>query len=164
MNVSLDWFSGSRYGDVETYVSSEDVYLPRRLSERYPQSITSREHACKEWYRPVAVRVIELLSLSEDWDSYGASVPTWVGARALLDVLNAVMGAKTPVPFIAPSPDGHFQAEWHLNGIDLEVEVFGPTHIDVSYVGPNARWREALTNDLGPLVQAIDTIDTADVP
>jgi len=40
-----------------------------------------------------------------------------------MDVLRYVMTAETPSPFVAPTPEGHFQAEWHLNGVDLEVEV-----------------------------------------
>lgn len=159
MSVSVDWCRFQGLGEVDTYASARDVYVPRRVPQRYPYSLTSRESECREWYRPIVARITDLLRLRDNWDSYGASAPSLSAAQAMLDVLNSVMSTKTPAPFIAPSPDGHFQAEWHIHGIDLEVEVMSPTKIEVFYVGPDGQWHETLSNDVERLVQAIDRID-----
>lgn len=77
---------------------------------------------------------------------------------AMITVLADVLTASSPAPTLVPSPQGHLQAEWHLNGRHLEVEVVDPTHIAVDYEGPEGNWTEVISLDLRRLVRAIDRL------
>jgi hypothetical protein len=96
----------------------------------------------------VVSRLNELLRLEDNWDSYGASQPSEASAVQLFNVLHSVTTPNTPAPAIVPSPHGHFQAEWHRNGADLEVEVVTPTKILVSYSDATTAWDEELSFDV----------------
>ena len=37
------------------------------------------------------------------------------------------MDESTPAPQLVPTPSGGIQAEWHENGIDLEIETLSST-------------------------------------
>jgi hypothetical protein len=65
-----------------------------------------------------------------------------------------VMGGDTPSPSIVPTSDGHVQFEWHMRGIDLEVEVISPVTIHVLYedqYSDEPQQELTLSYDLTPL-------------
>jgi hypothetical protein len=78
----------------------------------------------------------------------------------MIEVLVGVMNSNAPAPTLVPSAAGHLQAEWHMKGIDLEVEAVDPTHILVDYEGPDGQWSENLSLDLRKLVSAINRLST----
>ncbi len=111
-----------------------------------------------QWPDKVVSRLAELLCLKANWDSYGALKPRFTSALAMLGVLSSVMTNRTPAPSIVPSSHGHFQAEWHRNGVDLEVEVVAPTKISVSFsdrFDSTLDWDEELDVDFTRLVEAV---------
>lgn len=74
------------------------------------------------WVEPVAWRVLEILDLQENWDSYGARPVEHDSAARVLDTLAVTMPEDGPPPSLVPTAQGGIQVEWHINGIDLEVE------------------------------------------
>jgi hypothetical protein len=115
----------------------------------------SKSHS---WIAPTARQVATLLKLRENWDSYGSAPIRRDTAYALIDVLAGIMGPNSPAPAVVPSPDGHLQAEWHTNGIDLEVEVMDASRVEVTYSKGQSTWHRLLRHDLTELVRAVDEL------
>ena len=76
------------------------------------------------WFRPTLEAMLDLRSRS--------SAPSWESEKiqdsamdAMLNVLAKALDSQTPPPTIVRTWDGGLQAEWHRNGVDLEIEV-GP--------------------------------------
>jgi hypothetical protein len=75
------------------------------------------------WLMRALKSIAGLLSLQPNWDSYGASPIDPKRAGFALSILTQLMGDQTPPPTIVPTVSGGIQLEWHMKGIDLEVEV-----------------------------------------
>jgi hypothetical protein len=148
----------SRYTDSSGH--GFEPFVDRRRADRFkaPTLLTDRQPTQAPWVDSVIERLIDLTSLQSNWDSYGASAPSMSAALALIEILAQTTSAETPVPAIVPSPHGHFQAEWHENGVDLEVEVVSPTHVDVYFAKDRVQWHDVLRSDLSPLVKALDEL------
>lgn len=89
--------------------------------------------ASPTWMEEAAQSLTTILNLEENWDSYGARRVTLDGAIAALTVLFNVMGDRTPMPAIIPTPSGNVQLEWHQFGIDLEVEITPSGRFSIFY-------------------------------
>ena len=77
-----------------------------------------------KWFRPALEAMLDLRSRS--------SAPGWESEKiqdsamgAMLSVLANTLDSQSPPPAIVPTWDGGLQAEWHRNGVDLEIEI-GP--------------------------------------
>jgi hypothetical protein len=83
---------------------------------------------------------------------------------AMVSVLNSIMRSDTPAPSIVPSPRGHLQAEWHIGGIDLEIEVLTPTNVIASYSNadlPLLSWDDRpFALDFTSLAAAIQSLES----
>lgn len=110
------------------------------------------------WISSVAAQFSQIQKLQPNWDSYGAMPITRRAVDAMIELLGSVMNPNAPAPTLVPSARGHLQAEWHMKGIDLEVEAIDPTHIEVDYRGPGGPWSETLGVDLVRLVAAINKL------
>jgi hypothetical protein len=100
------------------------------------------------WLRPTLERFGELLRLPENWNSYGAR-PVDVGAVVCaLQILGETMQADTPAPSIVPTPRGGVQCEWHIYGIDLEVDVTPGGRVTAAW--DDAASGSAWEDELGP--------------
>lgn len=160
MNAAVEWIEPVRRRQQgQMHVSDRDVVASERSISRAPRSYIHPLLPIRPvWVYEVMSKIVDLLNLEDDWDSYGAAPPKRSSADDLLGVLEAIVNPDTPIPSIVPSPDGHFQAEWHINGVDLEVEVFSPTRIEVLYSGPGVPWHDTLASDLTRLVQAVNEL------
>ena len=85
------------------------------------------------WFEPIRDSVYELLSLSENWDLYGAAQVKREFVASAAGLLRSIMDQDTPAPAIVPTTPGGVQIEWHTNGIDLEIEVQSTSRINVWY-------------------------------
>ncbi len=83
------------------------------------------------WLDQVMARISRLLDLPSNWDSHNARPVDVDSVRTALQTLSRTMRPDTPSPQIIPTPRGTIQLEWHLRGIDLEVEALpsGLLHI-----------------------------------
>ena len=75
-----------------------------------------------KWFRPALETMLDLRSRS--------SAPGWESEKIrdsaldeMLSVLSNTLDSQTPTPTIVPTWEGGLQAEWHRNGVDLEIEV-----------------------------------------
>jgi len=150
MNASVDWMARGR---------PTAAVRPRRRIPAARSSLTAAETS--NWEDQVIDRLFDLLQFSEDWDSYGAKAPLRTSADAVFAVLTSIMGRTTPTPSIVPSSQGHFQAEWHQNGVDLEVEVVTPTKVLVWYSDPHEEWEDEFDFDFTRLVKAVKRLGRA---
>ncbi len=85
------------------------------------------------WFIPATERLTNLSKLQENWDSYGASAINAQAITQAIQVMTEVMTNDTPMPAIVPTTRGGIQLEWHLGGIDMEVEVTGGRTLSVLY-------------------------------
>lgn len=108
-----------------------------------------------EWRSEVALKVSELLDLSDNWDSYDAPpIRSETGAFAM-QILSMFATPETPVPSVVPSPVGGIQFEWHIADLDFEIHVAAP--YEVEFLFDDHRIEEpvsdTLSDDLGALAQ-----------
>lgn len=73
--------------------------------------------------RILAEKLDELGSLEKDWNSYGAPPISAAAIETASKWLDHV--------FVGPMNDGGIQIEWHMAGLDFEIEIkadgsFGP--------------------------------------
>ncbi|HET9212579.1 MAG TPA: hypothetical protein VFR03_19400 [Thermoanaerobaculia bacterium] len=106
-----------------------------------------------EAYQQVRARVGKLLTLHENWNTYGAKIPS---QRALFftlhfmrDAIGVLLdhGISVPAPFLAPTASGGVQLEWHIGPRELELEIPGKGRFEFLVVdgsnkaeGEASRW------------------------
>jgi hypothetical protein len=100
------------------------------LSRRNDRSTTEGQGV---WQQTVLHEVCGILDLKDGWDTYSAKrVSPQTGIFAL-QVLDAVMRDRSPIPSVVPTPIGGIQFEWHLENLDIEIHVEEPYSIDVLF-------------------------------
>jgi hypothetical protein len=121
---------------------------------------TIQESEAPAWVANAKARLEELVNLSPNWDSYGASPVSERIARITLGLLDGLMRDTTPLPSIIPTNAGRVQLEWHTKGIDLEVEVISPILLHASFEDRRTgnAWERDLNIDLTDLYDAVSII------
>jgi len=102
-----------------------------------------------------------ILALDNNWDSYGAKRISDRVAGAVQDLLWQIMQKNTPAPQVVPSASGSIQLEWHLRGIDLEIEVESYTLAKVFFEdaqNEELTWEGDIDVDLTKLVHFINLL------
>jgi hypothetical protein len=124
------------------------------------QFIVTTRSAPPHWVIPMVQALSELLSLPPNWDTYGAPRVESGYIEAALRLAGDVMRDDTPVPSVVPTSRGGVQLEWHMGGIDLEVEFVTPSrwHGLFEDQRTGASWEADLTFDLKRLTDAIATL------
>lgn len=77
------------------------------------------------WQVEPVKRVLECLSLKENWDSYGGKVPSLAIAIAVVDVIDRMPANNTVLPRVVPLSTGGIQLELSRGSKGLEIE-FSP--------------------------------------
>ncbi len=97
---------------------------------RSPQSRRGRlslyvEAANLPWWfdEYLGVELNRLFALPPRWDDLSADEITVEAVKNLVAVLVRIAGEGSPAPQLFPLLDGGIQAEWHVGGNDIEVEV-----------------------------------------
>ena len=83
---------------------------PNHSPERFPWTMSTIES------------ILRLPWGNDEWQE-GANAPKTEAVSHLLIALSATMQPDTPAPDIGPMWDGGVCAEWHQNGVDLELYV-----------------------------------------
>lgn len=75
------------------------------------------------WLASAVAKVQELADLPEGWDGHGSRRIQPASMANMLRILDAIAlaYADVPSPHIAPISGGALQAEWSLEGRDLEI-------------------------------------------
>ena len=91
------------------------------VDPRAVQGETIVAHSGPAWLAAISRQVHSFLSLREGWDSYGAPPVSERATRTILAAIQSLASSSTPIPSVAPTPDGGVQVEWHERGVDLEL-------------------------------------------
>jgi hypothetical protein len=83
------------------------------------------------WFSEAERELMDLEQLPEDWNSYGGRPLDSYIVHAGLELLRSIVTDRTPRPTTVPTVAGGVQFEWHVGGIDLEIEVSPPDLIQV---------------------------------
>lgn len=76
----------------------------------------------RPWFPETLNRLLELLSLGDNWNGYGESAVHTSSVKRAVNVLDAV-GSEGPRPGVVPTSAGGIQLEWVGNGFEIEVEI-----------------------------------------
>jgi hypothetical protein len=112
------------------------------------------------WAAPVAQKLVMLPVLAPNWDSYGAQPIDREIVLAAMHLLAHTMPDNAPSPSVVPTSRGGVAFEWHMRGIDLEVEVVTQARFHVYFLDlrSDQEWEAELTSDLAPLVRCLDEL------
>ena len=75
------------------------------------------------WQKDVLKRLLELIRLPKNWDSYGSEPPRQSVANFAWLILGTLDLEHLPTPFIAPVSGSGLQIEWHVGNRSLELEI-----------------------------------------
>lgn len=76
------------------------------------------------WVEEVAPKLRELISLPENWDSYGAKPINPNAAESALKLLSSIMATyAVATPALIPRNRGGLQLEWNSSRLDLEIKI-----------------------------------------
>ncbi|MDP2200825.1 MAG: hypothetical protein Q8K07_02310 [Methylicorpusculum sp.] len=116
-----------------------------------------------KWLDQTTSKLYAILSLEDNWDSYGAKRISNRVADAATELLCNIMQANTPAPQVVPSANGSIQLEWHLAGVDLEIEVESANASKVFFedsLNEESAWEGEISFDLTKLVDYISILTT----
>lgn len=83
-------------------------------------TVSNREPA---WMRPAVQALATLATLRGDWSSHGSRPIDKLSIWNALQLLGSIMDPRTVPPSVVPTSQGGVQLEWHIGGIDLEIEI-----------------------------------------
>ncbi len=108
---------------------------PRNIAE-YPlphgSLVVALQGNPPPWVEASLTALGGLLALPPNWDSYGAKPVDPSCVWDAFRLLRGVLQDDSPAPAIVPTKRGGIQAEWHLRGVDLEIEVLSPGKYRIS--------------------------------
>ncbi len=112
------------------------------------------------WLHAAVEALGTILDLPENWDSYGAACVDPEAVRHTVYLLSEIMRAETPLPSVVPTNTGGIQLEWHVNGVDLEIEIVSRYRVAAWFrdLRTEQEWEEDVVTDLGRLVRSIDRL------
>jgi hypothetical protein len=112
------------------------------------------------WLSSAIRSLDELGGLPANWDSYGAGKIRHSNIVTTVHLLLAVMRDDTPLPSFVPTNQGTILLEWHMRGIDLEVEIRGRGRLHVVFEDfqDGTEWESELSSDLSKLVNCIERL------
>jgi hypothetical protein len=110
-----------------------------------------------DWLLPALKSIVELGSLPDNWNSYGARPVTVHAIVGVLNLLSLIMTEATPLPAFVPTRRGGIQVEWHAGGIDVEIEVSPTGRYRASVDDPSygLEWTGDVPADFRPLREAL---------
>jgi hypothetical protein len=85
------------------------------------------------WTRSLQNRLNELVSLQPGWDGYTGRPVSYTVAAFAAAILNELHISGVQVPSLVPGSDGTLQIEWHVNNIDIELDVLGANNVIASF-------------------------------
>ena len=87
------------------------------MSTKLPENVSGNH-----WLGPTLQRISALPFHKESW-SDGAKRTDQKAVDQLIGVLERILPDNAPPPSVVPTWLGGVQAEWHRNGVDLEISV-----------------------------------------
>ena len=131
--------------------SSSEVFTRERIIARTPNS---------NWVQALSGKFTEMNNFQEGWDGYDGLPIDFHCARFTEQILDQLSRRDVPAPSLVPMSNGRLQFEWHLNQLDIEVEVHGPLDL-TCYMRDLSTGEEQemeLSSDLMPLNKWLDDL------
>lgn len=95
----------------------------------------------------VVTKINELLQLQPNWNSYRSAPISPKSAVNSLRLFSQVMYDETPAPQMVPTAAGNVQFEWHVNNVDLEIEVSADGEVHCFFADLNTGKEEIWSDD-----------------
>lgn len=86
--------------------------------------------ALSQWQIQGIKRLNKVLSLPENWDSYGSCPPTQDAANTAMDVLTRIDMDYFVAPRVVPISGGGLQLEWEIGTRALELEILSDGSVE----------------------------------
>ena len=154
--VSESWYDGAQAlatailvlptAEMQGYLMSEAEAVP--VAGQGGTSIFAK------WLGRAKADLLEIMRLPRYWDSYGAEPITADAARRAGELLEWMAVLAIPGPSILPTVAGGIQLEWHIRGLNAEVEITdGGARVIVYFQDLRAgeEWERDLGNSLDEL-------------
>ena len=75
------------------------------------------------WFEGAATRLLALMDLAPNWDSYGGRPVSLATASHAFQLLTRLCDFGLPAPRLVPTAPGGVQFEWDVEGVELELEL-----------------------------------------
>lgn len=111
------------------------------------------------WFEPTIQAMLALPWDNDNWNDDAAA--THPGAAAtLLTVLVSVLDNATPPPDIVPTWRGGVQAEWHRNGVALEIEADPDGALEYYFRSLTEEYEESVLPNIERLTRLARSLST----
>ncbi len=109
------------------------------------------------WLLPSLQALYDIGSLPENWNSYDARPVAIDAIAASLRLLAVIMTEAMPLPAFVPTRRGGIQLEWHIKGIDLEIDVLPSGRLYAAFEDHSTGEEQQadITSNLQPLSQVL---------
>ena len=77
---------------------------------------------CSAWFLPTATAMFSLASMPAGWDSRSAPRIERSTIERALRLLAGILESRSAPPAVVPTVPGGVQAEWHMAGLDIEID------------------------------------------
>ena len=122
--------------------------------------------SCKSSIKKFVDRVRQLCQLPDNWDSHKAKSVKFESAVNAIRLFCEIMFEQSPMPDVVPTVRGNLQLEWHVHGIDLEVEVLDSGVIVVGLEtddGVEEDWTESFNYAVARLRPSLERLTLKEV-
>ena len=102
------------------------------------------------WLQPTIRRMLDLPWDDNNWNDDAKPADPNAAANLLI-LLAHILDDAAPTPIIVPTWRGGAQAEWHMNDVDLEIEVDPDGTIYYSFENPIEECEGPVGDDLSDL-------------
>lgn len=110
------------------------------MSTKLPEHKDAPE---SHWLRPTLQRIRSLPFHTDNW-STGARRTDPLAASRLIEILEQILPSEAPPPSVVPTWLGGAQAEWHRNGVDLEISVNPGGAVECYFNNGKDEWEGAV--------------------
>ncbi len=113
-----------------------------------------------DWLTPVLARLEQLARLPIGWDGDGGVPASAVSILETIRSLHSLGPAPFRLPAIVSGPSGAIAVEWHVGGVDAELDIpsgddEGDVEVYISYLGSDD------APAIGPLRECVDHLRVA---
>jgi hypothetical protein len=127
-------------------------HIPSHAWTSPQTSVASKPEVSVPWTLwPVVSRLIELVSLPANWDSYGALPVTVTAAVTALRLLVDVQWPG-PLPSVVPMVSGGIQFEWGTDDEGVEIDIHANGKISVLMEVAGQMHEAEVENLMAPLI------------
>lgn len=117
-----------------------------------------------KWISHIAEVLSSYIWLPNNWDSYGARGTDFKCILVAIQILARIVDEHTPKPSVVPTTQGGVQFEWHVNGIDLEIEIQPSFRLFAAFEDHQLQeeWEGEITEDYSPIESIIEKLASRD--